>query len=107
MIDKRFISFVFEYCRQNTINYVSELLKGKEKKMSRWKVLLYILQPPFYYKCCFTTFYDLSCVKAPSINIYFNCINVYGMNYNGTKMKNRHSISKTLFSLAENIGTRH
>ena len=32
MIDKRFISFVFEYCRQNTINYVSELLKGKEKK---------------------------------------------------------------------------
>ena len=46
MIDKRFISFVFEYCRQNTINYVSELLKGKEKKMSRWKVLLYILQPP-------------------------------------------------------------
>ena len=32
MIDKRFISFVFEYCRQNTINYVSQLLKGKEKK---------------------------------------------------------------------------
>lgn len=32
MIDKRFISFVFEYCRQNTMNYVSELLKGKKNK---------------------------------------------------------------------------
>lgn len=73
MIDKRFISFVFEYCRQNTINYVSELLKGKEKKNGalKLKVLLCMLHPPFYYKCCFTTFYDLSCVKAPSINIYF------------------------------------
>lgn len=70
MIDKRFISFVLEYCRQNTINYVS-IERERKKKMSRWKVLLYMLQPPFYYKCCFTTFYDLSCVKAPSINIYF------------------------------------
>lgn len=33
------------------------------------------------------------------------CINVYGMNYNGTKEKNRHYITKTLFSQADNIGT--
>ena len=73
MIDKRFISFVFEYCRQNTMNYVSELLKGKKIKNGalKLKILLYILHPPFYYKCCFTTCYDLSCVKAPLINTYF------------------------------------
>lgn len=38
MIDKRFISFVFEYCRQNTMNYVSELLKGKKNKKWRAEV---------------------------------------------------------------------
>lgn len=45
--------------------------------------------------------------KHLQLTFILDCINVYGMNYNGTKMKNSHSISKTLFSQAENIGTRH
>lgn len=38
MINKRFISFVFEYCKQNTINYVSELSKGEKKKNGALKL---------------------------------------------------------------------
>ena len=41
MIDKRFISFVFVYCRQNIINYVSELLKEKKWRAEVESTIIY------------------------------------------------------------------
>lgn len=43
--------------------------------------------------------------KHLQLTLTLGCIDVYSMTYNGTKKKNRHSISKTLVSQADNIGT--
>lgn len=43
--------------------------------------------------------------KHLQLTFILGCMSVYTMTYNGTKKKNRHSVSKTLVSWADNIGT--
>ena len=108
MINKRFISFVFEYCKQNTINYVSELSKGEKKKKWRAEIestIVIYCTHHFITNAVLQLFMIYLASKHLHLTFILVCINVYGMNYNGTKKKNMHYITKTLFSQADNIGT--